>query len=262
MYGFYLKKNFCDGWDNAGQLIIVNLVIILYAVLAFFVLTLVAPLNSALGMSAFIVACGGAAILVTAYSEHAYRIACFETIPISDFFSAIPKCAKDGFLFGVLCGTLGSACFIGIPGYLSMKNPVGLVLGAMLFWLGIIGALSLQWFIPLRAAMHDDFKKCLKKCFLIFFDNTFFSIFVGIYTFLLFLLSFFLFFLIPSVSGILLAQTNALRLRLYKYDYLEQHPELKTRSERKNIPWDELIAQDKETLGPRRFRSFIFPWKD
>ena len=61
-------------------------------------------------------------------------------------------------------------------------------------------------------------------------------------------LSVFLFMLLPAPSGILLAQTNALRLRLYKYDYLERHPELQTRSERKDIPWDELIREDKEIL--------------
>jgi hypothetical protein len=43
---------------------------------------------------------------------------------------------------------------------------------------------------------------------------------------------------------------------------LEEHPELKTKKERKNIPWEELIYEDRETLGPRTFRSFLFPWKD
>jgi hypothetical protein len=55
---------------------------------------------------------------------------------------------------------------------------------------------------------------------------------------------------------------NALRLRLYKYDYLEAHPEIKTAKERRIIPWDELIQEDKDALGPRSFKSFIFPWKE
>ena len=44
--------------------------------------------------------------------------------------------------------------------------------------------------------------------------------------------------------------------------YLEEHPELTTKKERKNIPWEELIYEDRETLGPRKLRSFLFPWKD
>ena len=76
------------------------------------------------------------------------------------------------------------------------------------------------------------------------------------------MLSVFLAFLIPGLAGIALAQTNAFRLRLYKYDWLEQHTDLTPKEARKHIPGGELIAEDRETLGPRSFKSFIFPWKD
>ena len=66
----------------------------------------------------------------------------------------------------------------------------------------------------------------------------------------------------PSLAGISINKANALRLRLYKYDYLEKHPELTTKRDRKEIPWDELIQEDRDTLGPRKLRSFLFPWKD
>ena len=64
------------------------------------------------------------------------------------------------------------------------------------------------------------------------------------------------------MSGITIGNTNALRILLYKYDYLEEHPELRTKKERRCIPWNELIREDKEILGPRKLRSFLFPWKD
>ena len=67
---------------------------------------------------------------------------------------------------------------------------------------------------------------------------------------------------LPSFAGILINKANALRIRLYKYDYLEEHPEIKTKKERNYIPWDELIQDDKDALGPRKLRSFLFPWKD
>ena len=67
---------------------------------------------------------------------------------------------------------------------------------------------------------------------------------------------------VPSYAGIILARTNALRLRLYKYDYLEQHPELESPRQRKNIPWEELIYEDRETLGPHKLKTIFFPWKN
>jgi hypothetical protein len=67
--------------------------------------------------------------------------------------------------------------------------------------------------------------------------------------------------LIPGAAGILLAQQNAFRLLMYKYDWLETQSEEEYLKARKNVPWDELLAEDMESLGPRTFRNFIFPWK-
>ena len=67
--------------------------------------------------------------------------------------------------------------------------------------------------------------------------------------------------MLPGFTGVLLAPVNALKLRLYKYDWLEEHPEL-TPQERKHIPWYELIADDNEAIGPRTFKSFFLPWKE
>ena len=262
MFLFYLKKNFYDGWDNVGQMVVVNLIILLYSALMFFAVGAASNLNTGLGFLVFVAACAGFAILVMAYGENAAAIANYETRPVKEYFSQIKSCAKDGFLFGALCGLLISACFIGIPGYLSFKTTLGFILAVILFWTGVISVLAFQWFIPLRSLMHNDFKKCLKKCFLIFFDNTGFSIAMALYTLVMLLLSVFCVGFVPSYAGIILARTNALRLRLYKYDYLEAHPELETPRQRKSIPWEELIYEDRETLGPHKLKTIFFPWKN
>ena len=68
--------------------------------------------------------------------------------------------------------------------------------------------------------------------------------------------------MLPGVNGITLSNMNALRLRLYKYDWLEEHPDYENdRDKRADVPWDQLIADDKESLGERKLLSFIFPWK-
>lgn len=83
-----------------------------------------------------------------------------------------------------------------------------------------------------------------------------------LYSFLLIALTPILAFLVPSFSGILLAWNNAFKLRMYKYDWIERHPEIPIQVARKQIPWDELLQEDRETTGVRTIRNLIFPWKD
>jgi hypothetical protein len=170
---------------------------------------------------------------------------------------------KDAVLFALIVAVLSVMAVVVIPFYFRMNSLVGLALSAVIFWVRVLSVLAFQWFIPLRFLLNNDlFFKSLKKCYIIFFDNATFSICYFMYQLVIMALSLFLGFLLPSFSGIVLAQTNALRLRLYKYDWLEAHPELPPGKERKHIPWDEVLAEDRETLGPRSLKSFIFPWKD
>ena len=73
---------------------------------------------------------------------------------------------------------------------------------------------------PLTQIIELVFSFCQKL-----FDNTGFTILIAIYDLVLIALSVLCIGFFPSVAGLLIANTNALRLRLYKYDYLEQHPE-------------------------------------
>jgi hypothetical protein len=71
-------------------------------------------------------------------------------------------------------------------------------------------------------------------------------------------ISLFLAFLAPGPAGALLFLDEAFRLRLLKYDYLEANPD----ANRKQIPWDALLIDERERTGTRTLRNFIFPWKD
>ena len=105
---------------------------------------------------------------------------------------------------------------------------------------------------------ENNFRKCFKKSFIIFFDNAAFSFVMLVYNLLLLALSFVLFFLLPGINGITLSNTNALRLRLYKYDWLEEHPDyVNNRDKRADVPWDELLADDsaRENLLRSSFRG-------
>ncbi|MCR4630971.1 MAG: hypothetical protein K5786_05010 [Treponema sp.] len=261
MYGFLLKKNFCDGWDNLLSVIITN-VIFMFVGLGIIALNAVTAQNTILLVLAFILSFIIVSIVVFAYGDSAAAIADFKGIHYADFFKAIPGVLKDASLFGLMCAVITMISGFSIRYYFMQKTTISFMMGAAICWIDIFIILSLQWFVPLRSNMHNNFRKCLRKCFIIFFDNTAFSVLTGLYTIFLLLLTVLFIGFLPSVAGIEIAKANALRLRLYKYDYLEEHPELQTKRERNRIPWEELIYDDRETLGPRKLRSFLFPWKD
>ena len=93
---------------------------------------------------------------------------------------------------------------------------------------------------------------------LISLDNSGLAIFVLLHNFIALLLSVFLAFIFPGPAGALLYLDEALRLRLLKYDWLEANPG----ADRKKIPWDALLIEEREKTGVRTLKNLIFPWKD
>ena len=262
---YLLKKNFCDGWDNMLSLIVPNIVMTLVSVALWALYgTVNASGNMALGMLFTLVFFFFFLALLFAFGENAVRIANFGAGSVKDYFSQIVPCAKEGALFGLICGLFTIFASVGIPYYMSLSrggNMIGIFLASCVFWFVLIAALSLQWFIPIKMTLKDPFRVALKKSLFIFFDNPLLSLFMFVYHGIMLFLSAFLLGSAPGATGILLSLSNALKILLYKYDYLDAHPELKGRK-RRNIPWSDLLKADKETLGPRTIRSFIFPWKD
>lgn len=268
MKWFFVKKNFRDGWDNIPWIITFNIVILAFAAAAYFSVVGIFSINAlpetAAVILSFVIIFAGLFFvlsLLLSISDTAAQIADFQSAAYKDVFTNLKNTFKDSFLLTLVLTATGLLAGIGIPFYLKMQNMVGFLLAAILFWAAVSIVLALQWFMPLRSQMNGDFKKTLKKSFIIFFDNIGFSIFLFIYTVLLTALSILLAFIMPGITGIILAQNNALRLRLYKYDWMEEHPELSEKEARKSIPWKELIAEDVETLGPQTLKGLIFPWK-
>lgn len=270
MYGFIIKKSFFDDWDNLLTVFVVNLICVFTALVLLFTgaqLSLLFENKSEIAQSLIIVLFIVLTVIMltvynVAFGELAAKIANFEGVSLGLFFKKIPESFKDGLLYGLLISGIGIISLYCFDFYfLRMQSLVGFAVGMILFWIDVVVILSLQWFIPIRATMHNNFKKCLKKCLIIFFDNTGFSILVFIHTIIMIPISVFLLGFFPGFAGVLVNKCNALRLRLYKYDYLEEHPELQTKKERKNIPWDELIYNDRETFGVRTLKSLFQPWK-
>lgn len=267
MFKFFLKKNFCDVWDNLFYLILTNIIPSVLVIGSGFAVTSSGSINIYLP-NVIIVVCSGLVMSVLfAWGANARKIADFNSPRWSLFLSSFKNCFFTGFIFGALIAflilILGIAFRFYLGLYFKNSSMAGLLFAAIIAWFTFISTMALQWFVPLYFLQEDNtFFKTLKKSFIVYFDNAGFSFLMLIHNLLLLALTFFTLGLIPGLNGITLSCTNACRLRLYKYDWFEEHPEyLEDKEKRSEIPWDELIADDRESLGDRKISSFLFPWK-
>jgi len=278
MFGFLIKKAFFDMWDNLFRVILLNLgfigvlgiaVSIPYVgrYLTFVPQALLLFLMIAVSLGLFFVFCGAA-------SAVAMGIADYEEPGFKDFFRYLKQTYRASMIFALINAGVFFLLSLAMPFYLSMKSIVGPLAFAFLFWLGVIWVASIQFYFPLQSRSRFDpsmrvdtdpkvergslLKKNIKKIFLIFFDNTGFCVGVSLGTALIFALSTFTALMLPGIATILIWVNVALKLRLLKYDYLEEHPE----ANRKKIPWSALLVEERERVGKRSLKGMIFPWKE
>jgi len=257
MIGFLLRKTFYDLWDNLFRLVLLNLG---------FIASLAIPIGGAFLLSGipvlsacvFVIGIFWCFVYLSASAGVLKTISDYGLFGFGDFLAAL----KDSWLSGLILGALVvAAIFLAsviLPFYFAMGSFLGVFAAALVFWTLVVAFLSFQYYLPLRARLERDPRKVIKKCFIMFFDNPGLSFFAAVHNVVILILSFFLALLIPGPAGILLFLDEALRLRLLKYDYLEANPG----ADRRKIPWDELLAEDRETTGTRTLRGLIFPWKD
>ncbi len=257
MFGFLIKKSFFDMWDNLFRIVIINLgYLVVFAVLLYFPLLFKSiPILFYFSMIIGIV-------LVSIYTGSASRftseIADYEAPGFKEFLDYLKETYRSSLIFALLNIVLIFLLSIAFPTYGRMKSIFGPVAFSFLFWLTIVWILSIQYFFPIQSRLDKNFKKIMKKMFLLFFDNFAFSIGLFIGSVFILAISAFTAFLLPGIGTILLWLNVALKLRLYKYDYLEEHPDTK----KSDIPWDALLLADREKVGKRTLKGMIFPWKE
>jgi uncharacterized membrane protein YesL len=257
MIGFLLKKTFFDLWDNLFRIALINLGFILSAAVPILVPSLLVSVP-VLGIASLVVGVLWCFVYLAAAAISLKSVSDYGGFGFGDFFRNLKAAWPSGLLLGGVTLFIGVFAYTALPFYLSMKSIIGVFAAAIVFWTIVVIFLAFQFFLAIRARLDTDLRKVVKKCFIIFFDNPGLSIFSALHNLVLLALSFFLAFLAPGPAGILLYLDEALRLRLMKYDWLEAHPE----ANRKKIPWDEILVEDRERTGTRSLRSFIFPWKD
>jgi hypothetical protein len=269
MIGFLIKKNFFDLWDNMLRIVLLNLGFLASLAIPVFIPTLI-PIP-ALSVAVFGAGLLWCCIYLAAAALSVKAISDYSAFGFADFW----KNLKAGWPAGTAIGVTGFLFFVMariiIPFYWNMHNMLGLLLAAVIFWTLALAVASFQFFLAIRARLDTKLKKIFKKCFIIFFDNPGFALFTLLHTIVTLFLSLFLAFLLPGPAGMLLFLDEAVRLRLLKYDWLEASSKEddvskgdaeSPPSRKRQIPWDEILIEEREKTGTRSFRSFIFPWKD
>jgi len=264
MIGFLLRKTLYDLWDNLLRVVLINIGFIAsFAIPAIFPGLIPIPALSiavlALGALWCCVYLSAAALSLKAVSDYG-------AFGFGDFFRNIKAGLPSGLCMGAAIFVMWLIVTEIIPFYFGMDSLLGLFLAAVIFWVLVLGIFSLQFFFAIRARLDTKLIKVFKKCFLVFFDNTGFAVFSLLHNVLLLAVSGLLAFLVPGPAGALLFLDEGLRLRLLKYDWLEANPEPETpekrRPRRRKIPWDAILIEEREKIGTRSFKNFIFPWKD
>jgi len=256
MFGFLIKKAFFDFWDNLIRIVILNLgFILLLAILVYFPLLFKdsPPLFYAflgLGLALLSVYTGVVSWMVA-------QIADYRKPELSEALNALKASWPTSLLFAGLNLLLVFLLSVAFPVYGRLKSFLGPLASSFLFWVLIFWVLAAQFYFPIQSRLDRRFLKMLKKSFLLFLDNPLFTFGLFLGSLLVFALSVFTAFLLPGIASILLWQNAGLKLRLYKYDHLEKHPE-----DRRRVPWDALLVEDRERVGKRTLKGMIFPWKE
>ena len=274
MLGFFFKKNFYDGWDNVLFIFVPNLILDVFFLIGGGLFYLGTKVNGTAGIIIWgctvLLLITAGSILSLAWAESAAKIADYESAEIKPFFTSLKTCIKDGILYGIV---LFAVLLVSAAGIIFYFRPVsgatlpfiGLMAGSVFFWIMLTIISALFWYPSLRAIMHNPFKKSIKKCFIILFDNIGSCVVLGIYNIFLLIISIVMVGLAPGLGGIGLSRVNFLRILLKKYDYLEiaeKEAAGKKPVFRNKIPWQELLKEDIEITGSRSIKSFFMPWKE
>jgi hypothetical protein len=238
---------------NIGFLIVLTIPIFLPALaLKFFNSVVLEAALSAFGILVCSVYLSAAAFSLKSVSDYG-------SFGFGDFFRSLKKAWPAGIVMGLFVFLIFIVATVVIPFYLSMESPImGLALAAVIFWAAVFALLSFQFYFTVYARLGSNLKKSFRKCMILSLDNSWFAVFMLLHNFIVLVISAFFILLFPGPAGVLLYLDEALRLRLLKYDWLEANPG----ANRRKIPWDALLIEERDKTGTRSLKNFIFPWKD
>jgi hypothetical protein len=257
MYGFLIRKSFADLWDNIYVVILLNLCFLLMFALLFY-LSLIMKANNFLSYIAMLISLIIIFIFSGGASGIAKDISDYRNPQFVDLFTHIKKSYLSSVFFALLSSVLFFPQNMILNFYGKLNSNISTPVLTLFLLFNMIWILSCQYFFPVQSNLDKRFMKIIKKMLLVFFDNFLFSILIFIIGLVIFIFSAALIFLLPGLSFVFLLWNVTLKTLLYKYEFLENHPNFN----RKRIPWDTILTEEKEKLGKRKLKGLVFPWKE
>ena len=258
MISFFIKKAFFDGWGNLLGIFCFNIVYIMLTVLGVSGFAYLGASAAVLGTLSILllllvisILMGGTASVVLNYSN-------YERDSWSAFRSGIVRNIRHSLVLFFFLAVFVINIFFTIPFYMGNYGILGIVVSVVLIWLEVLILLCLPYYFPLMNLLPADRPlKTVKKCLIIIADNLGFTIFFLFYNAVCLALTIFTLGLIPGTTGMQLASQDAVKLLMFKHDWMEENPD----ADKKHVPWADLLFDEKEKVGPRSLKNMIFPWK-
>ena len=258
MIGFFIKKAFFDGWDNLIGLVLFNIGCIVVMFGLFWLSLVVGQTNWAIGYVGLAISVVIVSILMGGTASVTHNYSNYQHDAWGAFKNGVKRNIRHSLLFFLFVLLFVVNILFVIPFYSSYGNAFGFVISIIMIWVEIILLLCLPYYFPLMNLLPADRPlKTAKKCFIIVADNLGFTLFYLIYSIICIVISVLTIGLVPGLTGMQLAAQDAMKLLMFKYDYLEENPS----ADRKHIPWEDLLYDEREKVGPRSLKSMIFPWK-
>ncbi|MCR4676185.1 MAG: hypothetical protein K5634_03010 [Sphaerochaetaceae bacterium] len=138
-----------------------------------------------------------------------------------------------------------TAVAVGIPYYLTSGGTFGFFCALICFWIGVLGYLSMQFYYPLSIAMFKDSAvKTFKKSLVIMWDNLGYAAYMGLRTFLEFIITVFTAGFVPGFAGINISRANMVMFLLLRYDYMDEN-----KIDKRYLEWDAVLEDVKKNFG-------------
>lgn len=257
MFGLFMRKSFYDFMDHLYAIGLLNLGLVV-SLLVPAAVPMLMPLPAAAGVGVLVAGIAWLCVYAVAAARMVARISDRSGFGFADFFSALKPSVRPGLALAAFVLVIVYLASAAVPFYLASKTLPGLLAAATVFWSAMLALLAAQYFPAAVARGDGSLVGAVRQCSMVFFDNTIFSIMVAVLSLPLAALSILLAFVLPGPAGILLMYDEAYRLRCMKYAWLREHPD----SNRKHLPWQEILAEEDEQTGKRSLRGILFPWKD
>lgn len=256
MLKFFLKKSFYDGWDGMLALAGFNGAFLAIAAVGVWLPSLSG--SPALGMAGMAIAAAAGSVWWSVAAHAFWRVADFKAVRVEDLKAAVKAGWAPGLQLG---GVVAASIFfasVAFPFYASLGGFLGLFATSLAFWLFASLWLTLQYFLPLKAARGGTFVETMRTSFLLFIDAPFFALLSAIDSVLCVALSPVVAFLLPGPAAAVLVSCEATRLRLHRMRWLAGRS---GGGKPGRTPWPALLADDAEALGERGLKDLLFPWK-